>query len=204
MAPEPLQVGITGGIGSGKTFVSKIFEVLGIPVYYADARAKWLQENDLVLVQQIQQVFGPQAYDATGRLNRTFLANEVFSSDAKRKIINDVVHPRVAEDYRQWVQQQSHLPYTLKEAALLFETKAHQQLNIIINVNAPEATRIGRVLKRDPQRSPQQVKQIIAQQLSDAERSRRADHSIDNGGERLLLPQVLAIHHHLVNYQVAQ
>lgn len=204
MAPEPLRVGITGGIGSGKTFVSKIFEVLGIPVYYADARAKWLQENDLVLVQQIQQVFGPRAYDATGRLNRTFLANEVFSSDAKRKIINDLVHPRVAEDYQQWVQQRTHLPYTLKEAALLFETNAHQQLTLIINVNAPEAVRTGRVLKRDPQRSPQQVEQIIAQQLSDTERSRRADHSIDNSGKTLVLPQVLTIHHHLVNYQVAQ
>ncbi|MGB3777579.1 MAG: dephospho-CoA kinase [Tunicatimonas sp.] len=200
MAPEPRRVGITGGIGSGKTFVSKIFEFLGIPVYYADARAKWLQENDLVLVQQIQQVFGPQAYDATGRLNRTFLANEIFSSDAKRKIINDVVHPRVAEDYQHWVQQRGHLPYTLKEAALLFETNAHRKLTLIINVNAPEAIRIGRVLQRDPQRSPQQVKQIIAQQLDDTERSRRADYSIDNSGENLVLPQVLTLHHHLVNY----
>ncbi len=199
MVPKPRQVGITGGIGSGKTFVSKIFEVLGIPVYYADARAKWLQENDSVLVQQIQQVFGPQAYDATGHLNRTFLANEVFSSDAKRKTINNLVHPRVAEDYRRWVQQRGHLSYTLKEAALLFETDAHQQLTFIINVNAPEAIRIGRVLRRDPQRSRQQVKQIIAQQLDDTERSRRADHSIDNSGGRLVLPQVLTIHHHLVN-----
>ena len=200
MDPEPRRVGITGGIGSGKTFVSKIFEFLGIPVYYADARAKWLQENDSVLVRQIQQVFGPQAYDAAGHLNRTFLANEIFSSNAKRKIINDVVHPRVAEDYRQWVQQRGHLPYTLKEAALLFETNAHQKLTLIINVNAPEATRIGRVLQRDPQRSPQQVKQIIAQQLDDAERSRRADYSIDNSGKALVLPQVLALHYHLVNY----
>ncbi len=204
MAPEPPRVGITGGIGSGKTFVSKIFEFLGIPVYYADARAKWLQENDSVLVQQIQQVFGPQAYDAAGRLNRTFLANEVFSSDTKRKTINDLVHPRVAEDYHRWVRQRGHFPYTLKEAALLFETNAHQQLTLIINVNAPEAIRVGRVLQRDPQRSPQLVKQIIAQQLDDPERSRRADHSIDNSGNALVLPQVLTIHHHLVNNQVAQ
>ena len=199
MAPEPPRVGITGGIGSGKTFVSKIFEFLGIPVYYADTRAKWLQENDSVLVQQIQQVFGPQAYDAAGRLNRAFLANEIFSSDTKRKIINDLVHPRVAEDYQRWVRQQRRFPYTLKEAALLFETNAHQELTLIINVNAPEAIRIGRVLQRDPQRSPQQVKEIIAQQLDDSERSRRADHSIDNGGNALVLPQVLTIHHHLVN-----
>ncbi len=204
MAPKPLRVGITGGIGSGKTFVSKIFEILGIPVYYADAHAKWLLENDSVLVQQLQQVFGPSAYDAMGHLNRTFLAKEVFSSDQKRKIMNNLVHPRVAEDYQRWVQQRGHLAYTLKEAALLFETDAHQQLTLIINVNAPEAVRIGRVLKRDPQRSPQQVKQIITQQLSDDERSRRADHSIDNGGKTLVLPQVITIHHHLVNFQVAQ
>ena len=204
MAPDPRQVGITGGIGSGKTFVSKIFEVLGIPVYYADTRAKWLQEHDPVLMRQIQHAFGPQSYDAAGRLNRTFLASEVFLSNEKRELINHLVHPRVAEDYRHWVEQRAHLPYTLKEAALLFETNAHQQLTLIINVNAPESVRVDRVLKRDPQRSQQQVWQIIAQQLGDAERSRRADYSIDNGGETLVLPQVLTIHHHLVNYHVAQ
>jgi dephospho-CoA kinase len=199
MAPESLRVGITGGIGSGKTFVSKIFEVLGIPVYYADARARWLQENDPDLKREIQQVFGSPAYDTAGRLNRTFLANEVFSSDEKRKMINSLVHPRVAEDYRRWTHQRRHLAYTLKEAALLFETNAHQQLTLIINVNAPEAIRMDRVLQRDSRRSPQQIKQIIARQLSDDERSRRADYSINNSGVVLVLPQVLTIHHHLVN-----
>ena len=203
MPPDALKVGITGGIGAGKTFISKIFEVLGIDVYYADRRAKWLQSHDLTLVQQIQETFGSQAYDSKGHLNRTFLANEVFSDNKKLALLNGLVHPRVAEDYRQWVAQRAHHPYTVKEAALLFETDSYQQLDKTINVNAPEAVRVERVLKRDPQRSWQQLMRIIAKQLSDAERSRRADHTIDNSGKTLVLPQVLHIHHSLVSHTVA-
>ena len=200
MRPDVLKVGITGGIGAGKTFISKIFEILRIDVYYADERAKWLQAHDPTLVHQIREAFGPQAYDGQGHLNRTFLAGEVFSNRKKLALLNGLVHPRVAEDYRRWVQQRAGHFYTIKEAALLFETDSYQQLDKIINVNAPEAVRVQRALHRDPQRAPEQLTSIIRQQLSDDERSRRADYTIDNSGEALIVPQVVRIHTSLINY----
>ena len=203
MRPEALRVGITGGIGAGKTFISKIFEILRIDVYYADERAKWLQAHDPTLVHQIREAFGAQAYDSQGHLNRTFLAGEVFSNHNKLTLLNELVHPRVAEDYRQWVKQRASHPYTIKEAALLFETNAYQQLDKVINVNAPEAVRVSRVLHRDPRRSVEQLTQIISQQLSDEERSRRADYTINNSGKVPILPQILRIHDRLTNYPVA-
>ena len=203
MRPSATRVGITGGIGAGKTFISKIFEILRIDVYYADERAKWLQTHDPALVHQIRKAFGPQAYDSKGYLNRIFLASEVFSDREKLALLNRLVHPRVAEDYQQWSEQRADHFYTIKEAALLYETKAYQQLDKVINVNAPEATRVGRVLRRDPQRSSEEVLRIIRQQLSDEERSRRADYTIDNSGAVPLLPQILPIHNSLINYTVA-
>ena len=203
MRPSTLRVGITGGIGAGKTFISKIFEILGIDVYYADERAKWLQVHNPTLVHHIRKSFGPQAYTSEGQLNRTFLAKEVFSNREKLTLLNRLVHPQVAEDYRAWVVQRVDHPYTLKEAALLFETNSYQELDKIINVHAPEAVRVQRVLHRDPHRSQEQLMGIIRQQLSDVERSRRADYTIDNSGELPLLPQVLRIHTNLTKYTVA-
>ena len=203
MAARAWRVGITGGIGAGKTFICKIFEKLRIDVYYADERAKWLQAHDPTLVHRIRKAFGSQAYDPEGRLNRTFLASEVFSDRSKLARLNQLVHPRVAEDYQQWTQQRVTHPYTIKEAALLFETNAYQHLDVIINVNAPKAVRVERVLRRDPQRSEEQVDHIISQQLSDEERSRRADYTIDNRKGIPILSQVVYIHQHLLNHTVA-
>lgn len=203
MLPDTLRVGITGGIGSGKTYVSKIFEVLGIDVYYADERAKWLQAHNSTLVQQIREAFGSQAYNSEGQLNRTFLADQVFSDSEKLALLNGFVHPQVAEDYRQWIMQRTDHPYTVKEAALLFETNSYQKLDKIITINAPEAVRIQRVLRRDPQRSQAQLKGIMAQQLSDAERRLRADYTIDNSGTTLVAPQVVHIHHRFIHNTVA-
>ena len=203
MLPDTLRVGITGGIGSGKTYVSKIFEVLGIDVYYADERAKWLQVHNSALVQQIREAFGSQAYKRDGQLNRTFLADQVFSDPEKLTLLNGFVHPQVAKDYRHWVAQRTDHPYTVKEAALLFETEAYQQVDKIITVNAPVAVRMQRVMRRDPQRTQAQLKRIIAQQLSDAERSQRADYTIDNSGTTLVAPQVVRIHHRFIHNTVA-
>ena len=199
MPPRGLRVGITGGIGAGKTFISKIFEILRIDVYYADERAKWLQAHNPTLVHQIREAFGRQAYDHEGRLNRTFLAGEVFSDHKKLALLNRLVHPQVAEDYQQWTKQRANHPYTLKEAALLFETDAYRQLDKIINVSAPEEVRVQRVLRRDPHRSQEQLARIMSQQLSDEERSRRADYTIDNSGQVLILPQITLIHHSLIH-----
>ncbi|MEM9671130.1 MAG: dephospho-CoA kinase [Cyclobacteriaceae bacterium] len=198
MPPKSLLVGITGGIGSGKSFLCKIFEVLGIDVYYADQRAKWLQQNSADLVTQIKLAFGEESYDSKGCLNRIFLAREVFSNSKKLKLLNQLVHPKVAEDYAHWTKQRSTKPYTLKEAALLYESGSYRQLDYVINVDAGRNTRLQRVLARDVHRTKEQVEAIMDKQLSDKERRRLADFTVDNDGSVLVVPQVLSIHQQLL------
>ena len=145
---RPLQVGITGGIGSGKSTVAKIFNVLGIPVYDADSRAKALMNTDSILIEQIKKEFGDAAY-TNGQLDRKYLAQQVFGFPERLKKLNSFVHPRVAEDYSTWVQSHADKHYVLKEAALLFEAGSAAQLDTIIVVTAPEEVRIKRVMQRD-------------------------------------------------------
>lgn len=201
MHNETLTVGVTGGIGSGKSLICKIFETLGIPVYYADERAKWLQSNDDELVQAIKSAFGPGSYHEHGVLNRAFIASQVFENDEKLSLLNRLVHPKVAQDFQRWQQLHTQAPYVIKEAALLFETGSYQSLKKIINVNAPAALRIKRVLLRDHQRSKEQIVAIISKQWSDQERTKRADFTIENNESSHIVPKVLAIHHKLTKPQ---
>ena len=136
----PLQIGITGGIGSGKSLVCRIFGQLGVPVYDADSHAKALMTTDGILVSQIKKEFGDLSYRADGSLNRKWLGDHVFSDQEQLEKLNALVHPRVAVDYERWVSQHQHEPYVLKEAALLFEAGSHRLLNKIIVVSAPERT----------------------------------------------------------------
>jgi dephospho-CoA kinase len=194
----PVLVGITGGIGSGKSTVAKIFSILGIPVYFADDRAKWLMGNDEVLKTQIKKLFGTESYFSDGNLNRTFLAKEVFSNPEKVKAINSLIHPAVGKDFSDWASKQT-TPYVLKEAALIFETGSHEALDHVINVSSPLKVRIARTLMRDPFRSEEQVNQIINQQLPDEQKNELADFVIKNTDNKLLIPQVLKIHQQLVS-----
>lgn len=190
---RPLWVGITGGIGSGKSTVCKVFRILGIPVYASDDRAKWLMGNDSDLKSQITAAFGPDSYLSDGAVNRSFLAEKVFSDPDKVKKINSLVHPAVGMDFRNWAKSQKS-PYILKEAALLFETGATKELDKIINVSSPLKIRMARVLMRDPHRDEAQVNQIINQQLPDEEKNKLADFVIKNSENKLLIPQILEIH----------
>lgn len=191
---KPLQVGITGGIGSGKSLVCKIFNALGVPSYDADSRAKMVMTTDGILVEAIKKEFGVLSYDARGTLNRLHLANTVFNQPDKLKRLNELVHPRVALDYQQWIQSQANVKYVLKEAALLFESGSYQTLNKIIVVTAPETLRVQRVLFRDPHRSAEQTKEIIRNQMAEVEKIKRADYVITNDETTLLIPQVLKLH----------
>ena len=190
---RPLLVGITGGIGSGKSTVCKLFSLLGIPVYTADDRAKWLMTQDPELRNQISTTFGAAAYSSTGELNRSFLAETVFPSPEKIAALNALVHPAVRKDFEHWIAQQT-APYLIKEAALLFETGAAKELDYVINVSSPLRIRMARVLLRDPHRSEDQVNQIINQQLPDEEKNELADFCIKNTDNKLLIPQVLEVH----------
>lgn len=195
---SPLKVGITGGIGSGKSVVAKIFSILGIPIYYADDRAKWLMAYDKELSEQIKKEFGAESYLPDGSVNRTFLATKVFADPEKVKKINSLVHPAVGLDFLKWAESQT-APYVLKEAALIFETGGQKSLDYVINVSSPLKIRIARTLMRDPHRSEEQVNQIINQQMPDEEKNELADFVIKNTDNKLLIPQVLSIHEKLMN-----
>ncbi len=194
---SPLKVGITGGIGAGKTIVSKFFSILGIPVYCADDRAKWLMVHDPKLSKLILQEFGSESFLPDRSLNRVYLAETVFSDPEKVKKINSLVHPAVGREFLNWAQKQP-TPYVLKEAALIFETGGEKSLDYVINVSSPLKIRVDRILIRDPHRSEEQVNQIINQQMPDNEKNGLADFVIKNSENKLLIPQVLAIHEELL------
>jgi len=191
---KPLQVGITGGIGSGKSLVCKIFNALGTPTYDADSRAKMVMTTDGILVEAIKKEFGSLSYDARGVLNRQHLANSVFNQPDKLKRLNELVHPRVALDYEQWVSSQANVKYVLKEAALLFESGSYKTLDKIIVVTAPETLKVQRVLQRDSHRSIEQTKEIIRNQMAEEEKIKKADYVITNDETTLLIPQVVNLH----------
>ncbi|GAC1368845.1 MAG: dephospho-CoA kinase [Hymenobacter sp.] len=190
------RIGITGGIGSGKSVVSRLFQALGVPVYDADSRARWLMENDAALRQQLGGAFGPDTFDQAGRLNRPTLASTVFSNPGRLAQLNALVHPHVGTDFESWaaVQQQAGHPYVLKEAALLFEAGSYKQLDCVVTVFAPQPVRQARVLRRDPHRTAADVAAIMAKQLSEEEKIERADYVLTNDDVQPLLPQVLALH----------
>ncbi|MDH5475615.1 MAG: dephospho-CoA kinase [Cyclobacteriaceae bacterium] len=189
----PLKIGITGGIGSGKSVVCKIFNSLGVPVYDADTRAKWVMTNDAVLQVALIKQFGEEVFEK-GELNRSYLASIVFKNKEKLKILNKLVHPRVGKDFHDWVVDHANHPYLLKEAALLYESNAYQQLDKIIVVSSPEELRISRVLARDSQRSKEEIQGIIEKQMPDEKKIALADYVIINNETELLIHQVLDLH----------
>ena len=191
--PAPLKIGITGGIGSGKSTVAKIFACLGIPVYDADSRAKTLMNTDPELISLIKDEFGTQSFDESGRLNRRYLAEHVFGFPDRLEKLNRLVHPRVAQDYARWVEKHKSSVFTLKEAALLFEAGSAKDLDKVIAVTAPDSIRIERVMKRDG-RSEEEVKKIIKRQLPQDRIASMADFVIINDETQMVTPQVLDMH----------
>ena len=190
----PKQIGITGGIGTGKSLVSRIFQCFGIPVYDADSHAKELMTTDGILISNIKKEFGELSYNSDGSLNRNYLSLRVFNDAEQLKKLNQLVHPRVGIDYRRWVDKKIGVPYVLKEAALLFEAGSNQQLDKVIVVQAPENIRIKRVLMRDRHRTEEQVRSIVKNQMPEEEKMKRADFIVRNDETVLLIPQVVELH----------
>lgn len=186
-----MQIGITGGIGSGKTTVCQLFSALGIPIYDADAAAKRLMTENAELRAGILALFGESAY-LQGELNRPFIAAQVFENKTLLDQLNALVHPAVAKDTAAWVLEQT-APYVIKEAALLIESGSYKTLDKLIVVSAPEELRIQRVMQRNQLRREEVVARMN-NQLPESEKLALADYVILNDGEHLLLPQVLQIH----------
>jgi dephospho-CoA kinase len=193
-----MKVGITGGIGSGKTTVCKIFELLGIPVYYADERAKWLMVNDKNLIKKLKKAFGEKVYFKNGTLNRKYLANLIFNDKEKLDTINSIVHPAVFSDSEKWHLEQKNVPFTLKEAALFFENRSYTQMDKMITVTAPKTLRIKRVMERD-KIDEAAVKARMDKQLPESEKVKLSDFVINNDGTQSLIIQVMDIYNLLKN-----
>jgi dephospho-CoA kinase len=189
-----LKVGITGGIGSGKSTVARIFGVLGIPVYDADAAAKLIMNRDEGLKAQLATHFGTDLY-VSGQLDRALLASRVFANPDKLALLNSLVHPVTIADAARWMLEQQG-PYALKEAALIFESGSQQDLDYVIGVYAPEALRIRRAMQRDGV-TREQVKARMRQQIPDSIKMRLCDWVIVNDEQQAVIPQVLHIHHTL-------
>ncbi len=186
-----LKIGITGGIGSGKSTVSQIFRLLGIPVYHADEEAKKLMNDSLELRQKITAIFGEESYTSAG-LNRPFLAAKVFNNEDQLKKLNSLVHPIVIKQGEQWLNAQK-APYVLKEAAIFFESGSAEGLDYIIGVYAPLAIRIQRVMQRDGI-TPAEIRKRMDQQIDEELKMKLCDFVVTNNEQQLVIPQVMALH----------
>ncbi|HMO61744.1 MAG TPA: dephospho-CoA kinase [Ferruginibacter sp.] len=186
-----LKIGITGGIGSGKSTVAKIFEVLGIPVYYADEASKKLLNQNPELKAKITALFGTAAYQ-NNLLNRSYIAGIVFNQPEKLAQLNAIVHPATIKDAETWMAQQSST-YAIKEAALIFESGSQEQLDAVIGVYAPKAVRLQRVMQRDGI-SREEVLSRMNRQIDENIKMRLCDYVIYNDEQQLVIPQVTALH----------
>jgi len=191
-----LKVGLTGGIGSGKSTVAKIFEVLGVPVYYADDAAKHIMNTDAELREKIISTFGAGSY-VNNELNRPYIASIVFENTEKLALLNSLTHPATIRDAERWMQQQTS-PYVIKEAALIFESGSAENLDYVIGVFSPLPLRIKRIMERDNVTRDEVMKRM-SRQIDEDIKMRLCDKVIVNDEQQLVITQVLALHQQLLS-----
>ena len=192
----PLKVGLTGGIGSGKSIVAQMFEAIGIPVYYADAETKKLYNTDTILKENLIAAFGSETYK-NGIFNLHYIREIVFSDPEKLELINKIVHPATIRNAAEWFAKQT-TPYVIKEAALIFESGSQRDLDYVIGVTAPLELKIERVMQRDAL-TREEVLSRMDRQIEDRIKMRLCDDVIINDNQKALLPQVLALHEKLLS-----
>ena len=197
-----LKVGLTGGIGSGKSFVAALFAEFGVPVYEADKEAKMLIEVDPEIVAAYKSFFGNSIYTPHG-LNRKMVASIVFGDQTLLERVNAVVHPAVARHFDEWLKQHSEAPYVIHEAAILFESRSNELMDKVITVSASEAMRIERVMLRDGV-GEEAVRSRINNQMKEEERIAKANFVIVNDESQLLIPQVVQLHNQLLQLSKAK
>lgn len=190
-----LKVGLTGGIGSGKSTVAQLFEVLGIPVYYADTEAKKLMNENTELKQAIIKNFGKEAYTSEA-LNRKYISSIVFSDPQKLELLNSLVHPATKKEGENWMHRQKTV-YAIHEAALIFEANVSDRLDYVIGVSAPRELRIKRAMERDNVTREEIIKRMT-KQLDEEIKMNKCDFVVINDEQQLLIPQVLELHEKLI------
>jgi dephospho-CoA kinase len=191
-----VKVGITGGIGSGKSLVCKIFSLLGVPVYYSDERAKYILNNNTEVIKKLTAKFGENLY-TNGELNRAFLANIIFNNKEAINFVNSIVHPAVGIDFADWTETLHASLYCMEEAALLFESGSFKQFDLIITVVSPEQMRIKRVMERDKVQKDDVISRM-RNQWNDEKKIELSDFVINNGITNSLMEQVLEIHNKIL------
>ncbi len=190
-----LKVGITGGIGSGKSIVAQVFALLHVPVLNADSIAKHLMDTDEQLKIAISSLLGTEAYKL-GKLDRAFVASVVFNQPEKLAALNQLVHPVTIQYSEQWAQQQA-APYVLKEAAIFFESGSYKEMDKMIGVYAPKEMRLARAMKRD-NTSEAEILRRLDKQMNEEEKMKRCDFVINNDGTKSVIQQVLDLHNELL------
>jgi dephospho-CoA kinase len=191
------KIGITGGIGSGKTIVCKVFEMLNIPHFNADQEAKKMMEQDESIINAITNTFGKDIY-SEGQLLRATLADRIFNNPDALTKINNIVHPKVKTLFLQWCEQQTDAPYVIIEAAILFESRFNELLDEVIVVYCPESLRIKRLVERDGT-NIDTIKKRMQHQIPEDEKINKSDRVIYNNEHDLVLPQVINIHNCLTH-----
>ena len=190
---KPFLVGVTGGVGAGKSLICKILNTLGIPIYSSDGRAKELMNNNEDLKKKIIKNFGIESYK-NNKIDNQFLSDKIFENTSYRLKINSLVHPLVKEDFHFWIKKNSNNDYLVKESALIIESESYKELDFLIYISAEKSTRIKRVLERDPGRNEDDIVKIIKTQMNDKKAINFCDEVIENNENNLLLPKVLKIH----------
>ncbi|MCL2561311.1 MAG: dephospho-CoA kinase [Rikenellaceae bacterium] len=191
-----IRVGLTGGIGSGKSTVGRIFETLGAPVYHTDPRARELMVSDPELVRELVAILGGGAYLPDGELDKAYVASRIFADRELLAQVNAAVHPRVARDFERWAdsfEKRGDIPYIIMECAILFESGFDELVDYSITVSAPLDERVGRAVQRDAA-DPDDIRRRMANQMTDAERESRTDFILHNSDHDMVLPGVLELH----------
>lgn len=193
-----LQIGLTGGIGSGKSLAGRIFSMLGVPVYQSDTAAKRLYDTDPQLREEVKALFGKTVYSADGKLNRAMLAKIIFANSDNLAKINAIVHPAVVRDFKRFAASlNKSVPYLIQETAILYEADLERVFDAVINVYAPEDLRINRIVARGG--DGEDARRRIAFQMPDKIKVERADYNIINDDKHLITPQIINIHTRIIN-----
>jgi len=189
-------LGITGGIGSGKSVVCRVFSILGAPVFSADDEARFIMERDNNIMNEVEKVAGEKVYE-NGILDRRKLAHIIFRDRNKLAAVNRIVHPAVFENFRRW-KERNKSPLVIFESAILFESGSYKYTDRVLNLNAPVEIRIKRVMERN-RLSEEEVVERINNQWSDEQRTEMSDYNINNSGKEMILPSILRIYREMIS-----